>query len=225
MWKVYYRDSPSLKSTHPQIRVMRTKFGVPISEEDWKKTVGYLKRKLKLSKDKTVLDLCCGNGLLSLEFAKYVKHVDAIDFTDTMIEELNSHQIKNIHTKIADVNTVELPDNAYDIIIIYFAIQHFDKSETVRLIKKLKTSLKKDGVIYIGDIPNEERLWHFFYTQEFRFKYYEGLINSQPVLGTWSSKSFFVNLGEYLNFKKVKIIKQKKYMINNHYRFDVLMQA
>jgi ubiquinone/menaquinone biosynthesis C-methylase UbiE len=225
LWKTYYKESPALKSNHAQVRVMRTKFGVPISEDDWKKTVNFLKRKLRLSKNKRVLDLCCGNGLLSLTFAKYVKEVLAIDFTQEMIEELNDHQIKNIHTTIADANTLKLTKGTFDIIIIYFAIQHFDRSETVRLIKKAKRWLKKGGIIYIGDIPNEQKVWDFFYKKEFRFKYFEGLVNSQPVLGTWFFKSFFLYLGEYLGFKKVEIIKQKKYMINNHYRFDVLMQA
>ncbi len=223
-WKKYWKDNPSFKSNNPHVKVARTRFGVPVPENEWKKTLNFLKQKIQLSKNKTVLDLCCGNGLLSIEFAKTAKDVFAIDYSATLIYELKSYEIKNIHTKVADAHTLELPENSYDIIIIYFAIQHFSKSETVKLIAKAKKWLKKGGLIYIGDIPDEERLWDFFYNKEFRSKYYDALVHAKPIIGTWFTKLFFKYLGEYLNFKETEIIKQKKYMINNHSRFDAVLK-
>lgn len=222
-WQKHWESNSGFTSKNPHVKVGRTTFGIPILPENWELTLRFLKQKLRLSKEKNILDLCCGNGLISIEFAKYVQNVYSIDYSKVLIKELEAHKIFNIHSKCADVNLLNFKRDNFDNIIIYFAIQHFSKKETIQLLKKAKSWLKKGGQIYIGDIPDEEKIWQFFNQKKYRSAYFTALENSKPVIGNWFSKHFFLYLGEYLDFKNVEIIRQKKYMINQHYRFDILI--
>ena len=222
-WKKHWKYNYLFASENPQIRVARTVFGVPISEKNWKLTLDFLTMKLKLTKKKEILDLCCGNGLVSIPFAKRVKTVYAIDYSNVLIKELQSYRIPNIHAKCADANSLILKKNSFDIIILYFAIQHFNKKETIILLRKCKDWLKEGGQLYIGDIADEEKIWDFFNKKKYRAKYFEAFENSRPIIGNWFSKAFFSHLSEYLGFQNIEIVEQKKFMINYHYRFDVIM--
>lgn len=222
-WKKHWEFNDKFKSDNPQVKVGRTVFGEPISNKSWEKTLGFLRTKLQLRKEKNILDLCCGNGLVSIDFAKHVKKVFSVDFSKNLIRDLQAHKIANIDASCEDVNELNYKSNTFDVIIIYFAIQHFNHTETTLLIKKAHGWLKKGGMLYIGDIPDEKKIWQFFNQKKYRKKYFESIENSSPIIGNWFTKEFYNYLGEYLNFKNVEIINQKKYMINNHYRFDVLM--
>ena len=81
--------------------------------------------------------------------------------------------------------------------------------------------MKKGGIFYIGDIPDIEKLFHFFNTKEREFAFFDSLKNKKPIIGTWFNMQFMEKLGLYSGFSTVEIIKQPDYVINSHYRFDV----
>jgi ubiquinone/menaquinone biosynthesis C-methylase UbiE len=223
-WTKYWNSAERFKNENPHAKVGRTVFGKPIAEQEWNKTVAFLEKKTSVSKTKNVLDLCCGNGLLSVPFAAKAKSVTSIDYSKGLIAELKSRKVKNINAFAADVNKLDFKNKKFDIIIMYFAIQHFTQTEAIALLRKAKTLLSAGGCIYIGDIPDEERLWNFFYTKKFKKAYFDALGKSEPIIGNWFTKEFFKYLGEYLNYNKVEVISQPSYMINHHYRFDVMMK-
>lgn len=81
-----------------------------------------LLKRLKLSKEDTVLDVGCGEGSITIPIAKKVKSVTGLDSSRNMLEFLNKRaseeNIKNIKTVLSDIEDIsydELGD--YDIVV------------------------------------------------------------------------------------------------------------
>ena len=52
--------------------------------------INYIVRRLELTKDDVVLDVCCGNGLLTKRIATHCKLVSGVDFSEILINTANS---------------------------------------------------------------------------------------------------------------------------------------
>ena len=61
-WHDFYHGDKVVSTNNMQTNVGRTKKGVPVSDENWAKAIEYIAELVKISKNDTVLELCCGNG-------------------------------------------------------------------------------------------------------------------------------------------------------------------
>ncbi len=104
------------KSHNDSIISQFTKYAVPYAHLSEHSNSYAMELMLKLSKPQSndiVLDVACGTGIVSCEFAKLVSHVTGIDLTPAMIEQAKQlqqeKQLKNITWKICDVSKPSLP--------------------------------------------------------------------------------------------------------------------
>ncbi|MGL5368345.1 MAG: methyltransferase domain-containing protein [Cetobacterium somerae] len=117
----------------------------------------YLSRILNIGypfKDKRVLDLGCGTGLLSLSLADKAKDIVALDISNGMINSLKAkikkREIKNINAIKGDIHNTEFPDNFFDTIVCVLSFHHFhDISRVMQILKRI---LKPFGEIIVVDI-------------------------------------------------------------------------
>lgn len=117
----------------------------------------YLSRILNIGypfKDKRVLDLGCGTGLLSLSLADKAKEIVALDISNGMINSLKAkikkREIKNINAIKGDIHNTEFPDNFFDTIVCVLSFHHFhDISRVMQILKRI---LKPFGEIIVVDI-------------------------------------------------------------------------
>jgi len=110
--------------------------------DEWMKTDEYPQNfaaKIHKEPDYTVLDLGCGNGSITLEVAKHVKHVTAVDLSDKMLsivkknaEEKGISNISYVQSRIEDID----PDilGQHDVVM---------SSRSIGGIYDLKNELKK----------------------------------------------------------------------------------
>ena len=222
-WSNHWSDKNIIKNKSDQKQIGRTLKGKEITKTNWVKTVDDILKTIKINKNHLVLDLCCGNGLLTKEFALKCKKVYAVDYSEPLLKNFVT-DLPNIKKIKSDILKLKINKIKFDIIIIYFSIQHFSDKESIEIIRKSIKYLNSGGVIYIGDIPNIEKKWDWYSNKKYRRAYVDSLVNNDPIIGNWYSKKFFVATGEYFNMKKTKIIKQKSYMINHKIRFDVLYE-
>ena len=106
------------------------------------------------SKKDTVLDIACGSGIVSCEFAKHTSHVTGIDMTQEMLDEAMKLQakksLKNITWEIGDVTDLPYKDNHFSIVISRFGFHHF--LDPSKVLSEMKRVCKPNGIIMIVDV-------------------------------------------------------------------------
>lgn len=217
-WVNFWKTNTIVNKATPHEMVGRTIAGVPIEEEKWNKVLLNLEQELNLKESDTLLDIGAGSGVISIPFAKKTKQVTAVDISDKLLSEMKS--IQNITLIEGDARELNFDSQSFDKIVIYFAIQHFTEEETTQLLQKCYNWLKPNGILYIGDIPDNSLKFNFFNNQERQKDYFNSLLTSKPIIGTWFQKDFFEYLGNFLGFSKSQIISQDVSYINAHYRYD-----
>ncbi len=221
----YWRNHYKLSSKHkdPQMQVGRTLNKVPMSAELFKKLLKNIEEKLEIGSDDVVLDLCCGNGLITNYLAPKCKFVVGVDFTKKLIDEMNKRKRSdNILGIVEDITKIKFKNNSFDKVLFYFSIQHFSYVQTVRLFNSVNSWLKKGGIFYIGDILDNDRIWNFFNTRSREHFYFKSVESENPMPGTWYTKDFLEKLGKYANFRECRVVEQSQEFIHSHYRFDMI---
>lgn len=76
-----------------------------------------------------MLDVACGPGLISIEFAKRARHVTGIDITPAMIQQAKAvqqvHKLSNIRWDISDVsNNLPYPTGAFSLVASRYSFHH-----------------------------------------------------------------------------------------------------
>lgn len=122
---------------HPKHSLLKM---VPVKFDYFKEAIGNLKG-LK------ILDLGCGGGLLSEEFAKNGAVVTGVDISENSIKIASEHALKNnlaIDYKVGSAEIIPAIDNEFDIVICADCLEHVDNLENV--IREVSRVLKKDGL-------------------------------------------------------------------------------
>jgi len=220
-WENFWNENNILNSENPQNQVGRALNKEPISEELWIKTLSYIFNTINITSNDVVLDLCAGNGLITLPLSEKVKKVVAVDISTKLLSSINNKKNENITTIVEDIIKLKFEENSFSKVIFYFAIQHFTEIEVISLFKKVNSWLEIGGIYYIGDIPDIDKLFNFFNTKERESAFFNSLKNKKPIIGTWFNRRYLEKLGLYSGFSSVEIIKQPSYLINSHYRFDI----
>lgn len=214
-WKEYSADASNLDE---QSQVLRTFNKKPISEELWSFTLNKIDENFNVKNGDTVLDLCSGNGLLSKHFVSKGAEVTAVDVSKDLLNNIKDYN--KIRTIESDIRLLDFNKNSFDKIILYAGIQYFDNKETITLLKKMYDWLKPNGVLFIGDIPDYNKLWNFYNTEERQKVYFDNILSETAIVGNWFEPIWFNKLTGYFGFSKGEYIPQNDKLIYSSFRFD-----
>ena len=225
--KEFWKNLDVKKFKNQFEQVERTSKGQAVSEDIWNQTVQLIIGQCDLNKESEMLDLCAGNGGLSLPVAKIIKSVVAADISYQLLEVLNENAVKenisNIETVCVDLMHFEFKKK-FSHAIFYAALQYFSEKEVIIIFEKVYDALKDGGIFYIGDIPDQRKLWDFANTIEYENDYFYRLKTDQPAIGYWFDQEFLVKLARYTGFSSSKIIQQQKWQSDSRYRFDIIIK-
>ena len=107
----------------------------------------YFYSKIGNLKKLNILDVGCGGGLLSEEFAKKGAKVTGIDISDKSIEIAKNHTLKSnlkIDYKKGSAEHIPENDNTFDVVICADCLEHVENLDKV--IKEVSRVLKSDGL-------------------------------------------------------------------------------
>ncbi len=113
-----------------------------------------------VSKDDNVIDVACGSGIVSCEFAKFANHVTGIDITENMLKQARELQAKNelsnIDWILDDVVPLRFDNEQFSIVVSRFSFHHFIDYE--RVFDEMIRVCKPKGNIMVVDValPNEK---------------------------------------------------------------------
>jgi ubiquinone/menaquinone biosynthesis C-methylase UbiE len=151
-----------------------TKQAIPFAQMSQHSNQYGLELMLKLSDPRqsdSVLDIACGTGIISVEFAKITTHVTGIDLTPAMIEQAKllqqEKQLENIDWKIGDVSNLPFGDNLYSIVVTRYSFHHM--LEPKKVLEEMKRVCMKDGKILVIDVtPDVDKVDAYNYVEKLR---------------------------------------------------------
>lgn len=114
----------------------------------------------KVAGDDIVLDVACGPGLVTCEFAKVAQHVTGIDLTEKMIEQAKKRQkelsLANLSWDIGTASSLPYASDIFSLVITRYSFHHFLNPKAV-LMEMIRVC-KPKGVVLIADaaLPAEK---------------------------------------------------------------------
>lgn len=208
-------------SDDPQTQVLRTTRGKPIDRENFQQILDGVLSRLDVDESADVLDLCCGNGIFSVPLAKRCRTVHSVDVVSEFVESIDTSENTNITTQTRDIRQLDFDEHQFDRVLLYAAIQYLSANEVFRLLTKIQRWLRPNGFLFLGDIPDSERRWSFFRTDEQRHNYFQGLASGRPIIGTWFASDWLRYAGQAAGFSMCEHLSQPVGFPYAHFRFDM----
>ena len=145
-------------------------------------------------KDKDVLELATGPGMIARHIAPSAKSVIATDFAPKMIETARkAKNPSNLSFEVADATSLRFEDNSFDTVVIANALHIIPNPE--KALEEIRRVLKDDGVLIAPNFffreGGKKNLWQKFlslvgirFAHEWTEKEYKAFLESNG----WSIK-------------------------------------
>ncbi len=216
-WK---KQGRATQDADEQTQVLRTSNKIPIESPLWEFTLRGIEKNVQVGPGDTLLELCCGNGLISRHFAAVCSHVTAVDVSSDLLAPLKESVHQNIRAIASDVRDIEFEAESFSRVIIYAGIQYFTLSETIVLFEKIYRWLIPGGIFFLGDVPDSRKRWAFYDSVERESVYFDNAKENKDIIGTWFDPELLEKLATYAGFGGSEFFEQHKDLIYSHFRFD-----
>ncbi|MDY5910685.1 MAG: class I SAM-dependent methyltransferase [Inconstantimicrobium porci] len=112
--------------------------------------------------NKTIADLGCGTGFITMKIAQYNPHaVFAVDQSLNMLQEVRKESLKrgiaNIFPIRSNLDNLDIFDDTVDYITINMALHHVKDAK--KCIDEMYRILKPGGKVVIGDVCEHNGEW------------------------------------------------------------------
>ncbi|WP_029391238.1 methyltransferase domain-containing protein [Streptomyces xiaopingdaonensis] len=118
----------------------------------------------EIASDASVLDIGCGPGTISADFAEVVPsgHVVAVDASSTVLREAEAaagqRGLRNIEFRVGDVHGLDFGDGAFDVVHAHQLLQHV--GEPVAALREMRRVCAARGVVAARDADYGGMFWH-----------------------------------------------------------------
>ena len=137
-------------------------------------------------KDKTVLELATGTGLIAKHIVKVAARIEATDASPEMITEAKrGNYSAKLHFSVQDMFSLPYADNSFDVVIVSNALHIVPQPE--KSLREIKRVMKDDGVLIAPTFTHAEN------SLRGRIKAYFMRLAGFPLHSRWTSE-------EYLSF-------------------------
>jgi ubiquinone/menaquinone biosynthesis C-methylase UbiE len=189
-WRKYWSEYPKRFARTDYFRQTKlTIGGRPISDDEWQSLVETVLAELDLKSDDLLLDLCCGNGVLTYRLAQHCRAVVAVDFSSPLIAIARTdHARENIAYIEADVRSLaslpEVQSRRFDRVLISAGLQYFSATDLPGLIQAISPLLSDSGFSLFTAILNIHKKRLFYNTPGRRFRHLLARLRRQDEMGT-----------------------------------------
>ena len=141
-------------------------------------------------KDKTVLELATGTGLIAKHIVKVTARIEATDASPEMIAEAKRGNCSaKLHFSVQDMFSLPYAGNSFDVVIVSNALHIVPQPE--KSLREIKRMLKDDGVLIAPTFTHAEN------SLRGRIKAYFMRLAGFPLHSRWTSE-------EYLSFLRLR---------------------
>ncbi|MFA6259856.1 MAG: class I SAM-dependent methyltransferase [Bacteroidia bacterium] len=214
-WKDFWNERGRQSDAHAQVgRLSGNREMIRQIAEHVRDTTG-----MKLTDH--VLDVCCGNGVLTHELSGYCHSITGIDFSDVLIQQAKYNYPKlQFHCMdILQLNKEELVP-PYDVINLYFSFQYFETMQQgEKVLRNLIPLLKPGGVLLLGDVPDQDHLFRYYNSFRRILQWIKQSLTHSNNMGKFWSEEELNLICSKCRVKGEKL-KQPVYLPYAHYRMD-----
>jgi 2-polyprenyl-3-methyl-5-hydroxy-6-metoxy-1,4-benzoquinol methylase len=205
-------------------QVGKTVDGKEINEGQIDLIIAAIVNNLKLNQFDKVIDLCCGNGLLTKKISLIVKEVVGVDFSKNLIgiaKLLN--KAYNIGYNFEDILNLDSSFFKGQVkIFMYEGLQHLSPDDIYNVLSKLQISEGKQ-MLFIGGIPDKQKLVKYYDTND-KFNYYlQCEKEGRPHMGRWWNKDEITRIAAKTGFRAT-YLRQDSSLYTSYYRFDCVLE-
>lgn len=225
-WQEYWNTAPSAFAQGDVLRqVGWTVNGEPIPDAAVDAMVEDIRAGLDLHGGDTLLDLCCGNGFITSRCAEHCAAVTGVDFSAPLIRIAGEHFTSGaVEYVLADVRAIPpvVSRRPYSKILMYGALQHLSPADLGGILDALARSASRGAALLLGAIPDRDRLWHFYDTEERRREYARRVREGTEAIGRWWTAAELSGIAAAHGYR-TRILAQSPVLHTSRYRFDSLL--
>lgn len=228
-WKNFFQSYRVIDAQNDNdllYQVGTTVKGKPISSEQHIAIINSIKSGLSLNSLDSIIDLCCGNGVITFDLSEHVASVLGIDASLPYINNAKKLKSKsNIFYINDDIINLKnhCANNKYNKALIYSSLAYFSTAEFSEILHHLKNlSVEK---IFIGSILDTSKKFEFFNTFKRKLHYLFNyvILRNDLGLGRWWSRNEITQIAKKAGYE-VDFVSQNSILHTAHYRFDVILK-
>lgn len=218
----YYKTYPA---TCPRdefwVQVRRMVGGKPVSEEQIQMIVAAAQEGLELRPGDFFLDLCCGNGALSMYFFKWCSRALGVDYSEPLIDVAREYfeQPPDYVFQLGDVVDYvnrEPDPGRFTKALCYGALQCLPREGARSLLHTLRKRFVHVTRLYLGNLPDRNRVHNFPPALK------QPLDDPDTPLGIWWTQKEVVAVAMETGWDVTFKIMPKDFFAA-HYRFDAVL--
>ncbi len=215
-WKNFwqsYRRKEAIGTEDLYFEVGKTVNGKPLSDEAFQLSIQLLADGLELSTGDRLLELCCGNGLVTRCLAPLVAEIRAVDFAEHLIENARKFSpAPNVSYHCGDAvgelrELATHPAFAPTKILLGDCLCYFAPSALAEMLTLAGLLAGEREFIFMASgIACEELKWNFYDTPERVRRYEENQSrpeNTNDGIGRWWSQRELTEAGSATGWKTV----------------------
>jgi predicted TPR repeat methyltransferase len=222
-WKEHFNTNATQFASSLFKQVDMTVNGKEVGADQVDFRVKAMVENLNLTKDDILLDICCGNGLLTDKLSGIVNFVYAVDFSEGLIEiARKKNQHANCRYDVGDLTKIDLQQyNSINKLSVYSGLQYISLGELDVFFKKI-AACNKPLLAYFSNVPDKEKLWNYYDTDAKKEFYFQREEEGKPHIGTWFNKNEIAHIAESSGLT-CKFLEIDKAVNTSYYRFDILL--
>jgi ubiquinone/menaquinone biosynthesis C-methylase UbiE len=168
-WKTFWQQQGS--QSDPLLQVGR-QGGTLDGQYEWlEEYAAYIASQLQLTADDVLLDVCCGNGLLTHHLSKYCKAVLGVDFSESHIRYASEH-FSNASVQFVCADALKLGETdlekgpfeqGFTKATLCFSFQYFESVQAgLQVVAGILKHTKKE--LLLTDIPDRDKFMTYYNT-------------------------------------------------------------
>jgi 2-polyprenyl-3-methyl-5-hydroxy-6-metoxy-1,4-benzoquinol methylase len=226
-WKTFWQQQG--KQEDPLLQVGR-KGGQYKQQDEWLvEYAAYIAAQLGLTQEDIVLDVCCGNGLLTHYLSKHCKAILGIDFSQPHIHSANEKYASSaVQFKCMDVlelgeTVVEdgIFQQGFTKAILCFSFQYFESVQAgAQVVSGIFKHTRQS--LFLSDIPDRDRFFMYYNSPMKVLRLVKQMLLQQNNMGKFWSENELDFIAKSTNKKGKKIV-QPTLFPYAHYRMDYLI--
>jgi hypothetical protein len=225
-WRAFYEAIAEGAGEQELFRqVGRTLGGQPTEPEQITLVVGDTIDALRLGRSDVLLDLCCGNGLVTKRLAAVCEWVYGIDFSQGLLWSACQHHaatnIRYMQAAATELHPAEFGARRPTKACMIFALQYFTSCDLEQVLAGIRAVAGRAVPVYFADVPDVDHLYDFYNTPEHRADFARRRAAGTEAIGTWWNRGHLAEIlakaGYHAEFRD-----QTPARFGAHYRFDLL---